>query len=151
VVFGERCFEANHWRKKTAIAANSGGRDLLDDLPVCGIDAAEELCGRGEWKLLLLQAFQTGRRATNELISIACHAVMSLRPALGLARRFDGIQSSPTSAQFKISALHYEFRRTQQRPPVDCHFYNIDHLATGMRSICMPVATVSRIKGEIIS
>jgi hypothetical protein len=47
VVFGERCFEANHWRKKTAIAANSGGRDLLDDLPVRGIDTAEELCRRG--------------------------------------------------------------------------------------------------------
>jgi hypothetical protein len=37
----------------------------------------------GEWKLLLLQAFQAGRRATNELISIACHAAMSLRPAPG--------------------------------------------------------------------
>ena len=31
--------------------------------------------------MLLLQAFQSARRASNELISIACHGAMNLRPA----------------------------------------------------------------------
>jgi hypothetical protein len=96
VVFGERCFEANHWRKKTAVAANSGGRDSLDDVPVCGINNRGGTMSTGECKLLLLQAFQTGRRATNELISIACHAAMSLRPAPGSPA--DLMASDPASS-----------------------------------------------------
>ena len=138
MVFGDRCFEANHWRKKTALAANSGGRDLLDGLPLCGTDTADVLCGRGEWKLLLLQAFQTGRRATNGLISIACHAAMSLRPAASSRAHFlasDPGPRFPNSNHTRSLIRGSAFRRE------NCHFYNIDHLATGIRSIRMPVAT----------
>jgi hypothetical protein len=151
VVFGERCFEANHWRKKTAVAANSGGRDSLDGLPICGIDNRRRTTSTGEWKLLLLQAFETGRRATCELILIACRAAPSLQPAPG----------SPADLMASVPALRLrnskypdyinEFRLGQLYPPLDCHFYNIDHLAIGIRTSCMPVATVLRTTGEIIS
>jgi hypothetical protein len=41
VVFGDMALKLTHWRKKTALAANSGGESLLDDLPVCGSNTAE--------------------------------------------------------------------------------------------------------------
>jgi hypothetical protein len=34
-VFGQRCAEANPSAKRTALAAGTVGRSLLDDLPAC--------------------------------------------------------------------------------------------------------------------
>jgi methionine-rich copper-binding protein CopC len=59
----------------------------------------------GEWKLLLLQAFQTGRRATNELISMACHAAMRLRPAPGA--HADLMASNPAIRVRNTKYPHY--------------------------------------------
>jgi hypothetical protein len=41
VVLGDMALKLTHRRKKTALAANSGGENLLDDLPVCGSNTAE--------------------------------------------------------------------------------------------------------------
>jgi hypothetical protein len=94
VVFGKRCFEANHWRKKTALAANSGGRDLLDGLPVCGTNTAE-VQGTGEWKLHFLQSYRTDRFPICRLMRAAHRAALEsmagihLKLSYGIAAQID--------------------------------------------------------------
>jgi hypothetical protein len=47
VVIGDIALKLTHRRKKTALAANSGGESSLEDLPVCGSNTAQVLSTGG--------------------------------------------------------------------------------------------------------